>query len=568
MKPLKSQPRCIKFYNYKYLFNGNSIAKEEEEDFRWLDSFNPLYMLIRTANNNNLLKKIFIQYQLSRIFFIIAPTFLGFIIDLIFGTLIIRKIFLGLGIFLFLINLIGDYKTLMRVAIFFVAVVVLALVLVFIICFEDLLKFAQTENGSKIFNLGIITLGVTFFGVLVKNYIEFINTPVDYGKEDFYRKLFFSHIKDNVMKDIKGYLGNMKNFYNTIKNNTQLYALLGPMLTASNNLFATDYKDNELLSSDQKEMFSLLYKENHTEEEIAELLYLFDQNRDLFTEVIQEQAYLSTYLYSAENVLSGKYCIADFRDSKDQYINLKDVRHVMLGDDAISNDVELGEHSADGFRNFIFNGMNATGKTVMMETIINAVIIAQGIGIAPCKYYEATIFDKIFTAFGTATDILNNYSKFMSELVQIDSLIDFSKNNEDKKVIIGCDEICSGTDPESAERLVYNVFVEMMKNKNLSLLAATHYQLPRLIEKNLPKLKCGNYMMKVSHDENGGLLFLRKISRGVPEHSLAVDITEDMIKKGIIKNLFRRLMRKKRKKKEGIIKDLFRRLMKKKVLCF
>ena len=566
-------------YDHQYLFECNLVKRIKKETFKPYDNVNPIYLLIRKIFNGRI-KKILIQSRLSLIGFPLSLSLIALLLKFVFNQL---NIFprLGSGFFIHIItylsfrailtNQVGwkNFKKYKLSWLYNGCWVIYGLSR-FLLHLYDIFKSSDVNTEEGFFNAiwDVIKTNLpefdrdkllamagglgTFFIFYTLYALTNIFQPITYKKLEFYRKLFFIHIKDNVMKNIRGYVSNMKEFYNIIKKQLPLFALLTPLLSSNNRLFATEYQSNETLSNEQKHMFTLMDKENLSENDMVVFLYLFDQNRSLFQEAIQEQAYISTYLYSAERVLSGKYCIADFIDSQDQYISLQNVRHVMLGEKAVSNDVELGESSANGFRNWIFNGMNATGKTVMMETIVDAVIMAQSIGIAPCQRYKSTIFDIIFTIFGASTDIQNNYSKFMAELKQIDNLIHFCEKHKNKKILIGCDEVCSGTDPESAELFVYNTFVKLMQNPNISLLAATHYQLPRQIETKHPELKCGNYMMKVDKDNDGNLVFRRKLARGFRKQSLAVDITNDMVKDGIISPIFNELIKQRKNTKGGL----------------
>ena len=541
----KNNPDTYVPQKKEYSFSNNLVTKNIIEIFRPCDRVNILYLLIKKLNNK-FLSKIFIKWRLSSFFFSIAGIILGLVTYFIFKIpanqeseifgIMLGGFFCTAGYIFQSINLKDITFVNILSGISYICCGLMIFTLIYPIL-EEMMKHGIFLPVS----MGLVAYFVIIYAWAV---VALLYLPIMYKKKEFYRQRFFEHIQNNVIPNIKGYLKNMRILYSTINKNQLLHDNFSSMLTSSEKLFSTHYEDNDNLSDKQKKMFSLLYKEDPTENDIVIFLYLFDQNRDMFIDIIQEQAYISTYLHSANKVFSGKYCISNFINRDKQYIKIKNARHMMLGDNAIPNDVELGAESADGFRNWIFNGMNATGKTVMIETIIDSVLTAQSLGIAPGKQYTATVFDNIFTYFGADTDIESNYSRFMSEMKQIDELIRFCNKNKNRKILVGCDEICSGTDPETASALVYNILVTLMQNKNMSLLSATHYSCMRNIEHDHPELKCGNYMLMVSHDSNGNLKFLRKLTRGYPKHSLAYDIITYMIRKKIIKPIFQEFINK------------------------
>ncbi|MFC5734562.1 endonuclease MutS2 [Cytobacillus gottheilii] len=153
--------------------------------------------------------------------------------------------------------------------------------------------------------------------------------------------------------------------------------------------------------------------------------------------------------------------------TEDFTIDLKEARHPMLGEKAVSLSLTFGEkHHA-----LVITGPNTGGKTVTLKTIGLLTLMAQsGLPIPANEGSRISMFQHIFVDIGDGQSIEQNLSTFSSRLVNI---IEILQNTNDRSLVL-LDELGSGTDPGEGMALAI-VILEQLYKKGATLLATTHY---------------------------------------------------------------------------------------------
>ncbi|RDU36562.1 endonuclease MutS2 [Neobacillus piezotolerans] len=148
-------------------------------------------------------------------------------------------------------------------------------------------------------------------------------------------------------------------------------------------------------------------------------------------------------------------------------INLKDVRHPLIGSKAVPLTVALGKPE----NALVITGPNTGGKTVTIKTVgLLALMVQSGLFIPVSDGSEIAVYQKILVDIGDGQSILDNLSTFSSRIVNI---IEILKETNDRTLVL-LDELGSGTDPGEGMGLA-SAILEQLYAKGATLLATTHY---------------------------------------------------------------------------------------------
>ncbi len=192
-------------------------------------------------------------------------------------------------------------------------------------------------------------------------------------------------------------------------------------------------------------------------------------------------------------------------------IECKNLRHILV-DNAfkntkntfVSNDVNLKNN------NYLIFGINGIGKSVYLKSIGIAVILAQSGLFVPANECILTPYKKVFTRFGNGDDLSKNHSSFISEIYEIEKIVNMCDSNS----LIIADECCSSTEIKSAIEIV-STTLKWLSEKKSSFVFSSHFF--ELID----KVKCIETLsiayLKITKTKDD-ILFDRKLTIGFPEN--------------------------------------------------
>jgi DNA mismatch repair protein MutS len=190
----------------------------------------------------------------------------------------------------------------------------------------------------------------------------------------------------------------------------------------------------------------------------------------------------------------------------------------------VPNDIYLGEidkekssnyatcqaNSGEEVRGVLLYGINSSGKSSLMKSIGIAVIMAQAGFFVPAETLRFTMFDKLFTRIVSRDNLYKGLSTFAVEMLELKNI--FNRANR-YSLILG-DEICHGTETESALAIVASA-VMRLHDLGAFFIFATHlHQLTTL--KEIEDLKALVFLhLGVTYDEiNDKLVYNRKLEIG------------------------------------------------------
>ncbi len=118
----------------------------------------------------------------------------------------------------------------------------------------------------------------------------------------------------------------------------------------------------------------------------------------------------------------------------------------------------------------MITGVNAGGKTMMLKSILSAVVLSKYL--IPYKANEKSSIGYFKNALAVLDDpqsVKNDISTFAGRMVE------FSKLFTQRDVIVGVDEIELGTDSDEAASL-FKVIIEELIEKNIKIIITTHHK--------------------------------------------------------------------------------------------
>ena len=219
--------------------------------------------------------------------------------------------------------------------------------------------------------------------------------------------------------------------------------------------------------------------------------------------------------------------------SKTSFFRAKELRHPLveqlLDEEYIPQNVSLDEK----LRGMLLFGVNSAGKSTLMKSIGISILLAQIGYPVPAKKFEYYPYNSIFTRICGNDDILKGLSSFMVEILELNSIL---KRNT-KNTLVIADELCRGTEVESALYIVATMIESLSKN-NCSFITASHlHGLKNFNEINsLSNVK--PYHLKVEY-KNDSLIYNRKLTPGYGSSCYGIEVAKFILEdKKIVKRIY------------------------------
>ena len=155
------------------------------------------------------------------------------------------------------------------------------------------------------------------------------------------------------------------------------------------------------------------------------------------------------------------------------FVEAKKMRHILIeniekNEIYVSNDVTLGT-KRDNLGMLLY-GTNAVGKTSLIKALGICIIMAQSGCYVPCESFDYYPYKYIFTRIIGNDNIFKGLSTFGVEMSELRVIL----NHCDENSLILGDELCSGTETESA-LAIFTASLERLVNKGSNFIFATHF---------------------------------------------------------------------------------------------
>ena len=256
---------------------------------------------------------------------------------------------------------------------------------------------------------------------------------------------------------------------------------------------------------------------------INELMNDFYKDIQYVSDIISKLDVLQTRIYNAKKY---NYCLPIIKESDHSYLNANDMRHCLIehiqkNEIYVPNNVMLGSDDSKGM---LLYGTNAVGKTSLIRAIGICVILAQSGNYVPCSNFDFFPYNSIFSRILGNDNIFKGLSTFAVEMSELRVIL----NNSDENSLILGDELCSGTEVESALS-IFMSGLEYISRKKASYIFATHFhEILDFTEINLLEGLLIKHMDVYYDKELEALVYNRKLKDGSGSKYYGLEVCKSM----------------------------------------
>ena len=196
------------------------------------------------------------------------------------------------------------------------------------------------------------------------------------------------------------------------------------------------------------------------------------------------------------------------------------IEHIQQNEIYVTNDISIG-FEKDGM---LLYGTNAVGKTSFIRALGISLIMAQSGMYVPCSQFQYKPYTAIYSRILGNDNIFKGLSTFAVEMSELRVIL---KMADSKSLILG-DELCSGTETESALSIFVAGLMEL-HNKQSSFIFATHFH--EIINydevKSLARLSL-NHMSVIYDRSKDCLIYDRKLKNGAGTKTYGLEVCKSL----------------------------------------
>lgn len=230
-------------------------------------------------------------------------------------------------------------------------------------------------------------------------------------------------------------------------------------------------------------------------------------------DVIYNKAYIAkTYNYS-------KPIIENNRDSA--FFEVEGLRHPLienlLNDETyVPNDLCLNNSNLG----MLLYGINAIGKSSLIKSIGICIIMAQTGFFVPCSNLNFKPYHHIFTRIIGNDNIFKGLSTFAVEMLELNNILKFCDENS---LILG-DELCSGTENDSAIGIILSGIDHMYEKKSNFIFATHIHEIGDFDEIKEKKCMSIKHMSVQYNQETDSLIYFRTLMDGSGDSMYGLEV--------------------------------------------
>jgi len=251
---------------------------------------------------------------------------------------------------------------------------------------------------------------------------------------------------------------------------------------------------------------------------VCEELLTYSKDMTHAADFIRHSDLLQARCFIASNY---RYCKPEIIEREDSFLKATGLRHPLIehiqtNEIYVTNNLSLGED----INGMLLFGTNAVGKTSLIKSIGITVIMAQAGLYVPCDSFQYSPYKSLFTRILGNDNIHRGLSTFAVEMIELRTILKMADKNS---LILG-DELCSGTESDSALS-IFAAGIEQLDNVGCSFIFATHFH--EIVEfdevKKLEKVK--PYHMTVAYNRTlDSLVYDRKLKEGAGDRMYGLEV--------------------------------------------
>ena len=257
-----------------------------------------------------------------------------------------------------------------------------------------------------------------------------------------------------------------------------------------------------------------------------------EKKYDSLVSAIRFASTLDVILCKAYIAKKYRYCRPIIESSKESsFVDARDIRHALIEhinqkEIYVTNDICLNENedSDQVINGMVLFGTNAVGKTSLIRALGIAVIMAQAGIYVPCSSFHYKPYTAIFSRILSNDNLFKGLSTFAVEISELGVIL----KNADKNSLILGDELCSGTETDSA-LAIFMTTLEHLHAKQSTFLFATHFHEILEFEEIQSLDKIGIFHLAVTYDrEKDCLIYDRKLKPGEGSRTYGLEVCKSL----------------------------------------
>lgn len=221
----------------------------------------------------------------------------------------------------------------------------------------------------------------------------------------------------------------------------------------------------------------------------------------------------------------NNYCRPEIVDRDKSYVDAVELRHCLIehlqkNEIYVTNDISIGIDK-DGI---LLYGTNAVGKTSLIRALGISIIMAQAGLYVPATKFQYKPYASIYSRILGNDNLFKGLSTFAVEMSELRIILKMADENS---LILG-DELCSGTETESALSIFVAGLMELHEKRS-SFIFATHFHEIIYYDeiKALDKLSL-NHMSVIYDREHDCLIYDRKLKPGPGTKTYGLEVCKSL----------------------------------------
>ena len=261
---------------------------------------------------------------------------------------------------------------------------------------------------------------------------------------------------------------------------------------------------------------------------------ILELERDLYLEIRNSLKKYISYLHQISQEVANTDAICSYAQAAIQHkwvcpeitddgiFEIKNGRHPVVEKhlptgEFVPNDSFLSSDDDEIPSFALITGPNMAGKSTYLRQNALIALLAQTGSFVPADNAKLGIVDRIFCRVGASDNLAKGESTFLVEMTETANILHAATNRS----LVIMDEVGRGTSTEDGLAIAKAVSEYLLDTVKCKTFFATHYhELSRLKHTSL-KFLCMDVL-----EQNGRVVFLRKIKEGVTENSYGIHVAK------------------------------------------
>ena len=261
---------------------------------------------------------------------------------------------------------------------------------------------------------------------------------------------------------------------------------------------------------------------------------ILELERDLYLEIRDSLKKYVSYLHQISQEVANTDAICSYAQAAIQHkwvcpeitddgiFEIKNGRHPVVEKhlptgEFVPNDSFLSSDDDEIPSFALITGPNMAGKSTYLRQNALIALLAQTGSFVPADSAKLGIVDRIFCRVGASDNLAKGESTFLVEMTETANILHAATNRS----LVIMDEVGRGTSTEDGLAIAKAVSEYLLDTVKCKTFFATHYHELSRLEHSSLKFLCMDVL-----EQNGRVVFLRKIKEGVTENSYGIHVAK------------------------------------------